>query len=207
MFGRLTRSALVCALFLTTFALPLGGARAEAPGCAGADVRTTAETLAAATAALRCLLDAERVANGLPPYRTSSPLQKAATSHAKDLVRQQYFSHVSRSGRKLCDRVRATGYLRGSKRRYHLGETLVYGINADSTPARLAANLLASAAHRRLLLLRDLRDLGVGLAPGLPLAGDTRAGATVVIDLGRRITNSSKSFKGAKTCAARSSAA
>lgn len=178
---------------------------AAAPVCAAADVRTTVQTLEETTSALRCLLQAERAARDLPAFRPSGPLRTAARRHAADMARHGYFGHVSRDGRTVCDRVRATGYLRGSKRRYHLGETLVYGINGDSTPARLAANLLASAAHRRLLLRAELRDLGVGLVPGLPLAGDRRPGATVVIDLGRRVTNRSGSFKGAKTCATRSS--
>jgi uncharacterized protein YkwD len=175
-----------------------------APACAGVDVPTTAGTVSAGTVALRCLLQAERRARDLPAYRPTAALDKAAGRHARDMAANDYFSHVSRSGRTLCTRVRATGYLRGSKRRYHLGETLAFGIRADSSPARLMASLLASAPHRRLLLNRDLRDLGVGLADGLPREGDQRPGATVVINLGRRVPATAKRFQGAKSCQGRS---
>lgn len=171
-----------------------------AAGCSGADTVVTPRSVEPAARAVRCLLEAERAARQLPAYRQSGPLATAARRHASDMARSDYFGHVSRDGRKLCDRVRATGYLRGSKRRYRLGETLVYGIKVDATPARLVANLLRSTAHRRLLLNADFRDVGVGLAAGLPLSGDRRDGATVVVDLGRRIANTEKSFKGAKAC-------
>ncbi len=174
---------------------------ASDPGaCPGADVRTTTDNAVQATSTIFCLLEQERADRRLPTFRRRSSLDRAALLHGKDMVRNGFFGHVSSDGSRLCDRVRKARYLRGSKRRYHLGETIVFGINRSSTPAVLYANLLKSSAHRRLLLKRDFREIGVAVVAGLPVEGDTRPGATVVVDLGRRVANSAKAFKGAKTC-------
>jgi len=198
---RLTpRIAVPIATAAVACALAVPSPAQEAPACTNTDRRATSDNLTDTAAAVLCLLQAQRAERALPRYLVTSPLGQAAAGHAEDMVRNGFFGHVSSDGRRLCDRVRSSGYLKGSKRRYHLGETLVYGINKDSTPAALATNLLASAKHRRLLLKADLRDIGVAVAFGLPFEGDTRSGATVVVDLGRRITNRSRSFKGAKAC-------
>ncbi|WP_372791279.1 CAP domain-containing protein [Paraconexibacter sp.] len=180
--------------------VPAAGGATDPSKCPGADVRTTPENTVQAREAVLCLLQQERTSRGLPRFAVRSSLTRAASGHARDMVRNGFFSHTSSNGRSLCDRVRSAKYLRGSKRRYHLGEALGYGWNRSSTPEVLTENLMRSRAHRRLLLKRDFRELGIALVYGLPRRDTDRPGATIVLDLGRRVANSSKSFKGAKTC-------
>jgi uncharacterized protein YkwD len=41
-----------------------------------------------------------------------------------------------------------------------------------------------SPGHRAVILDRDVRDAGVGVAPGVPIDGGSMPGATYVLDVG-----------------------
>ncbi len=149
---------------------------AAAGPCAGAGERSDP---AVRRHAVRCLVNNARATNGLPRLRSSSTLARAASRHARDMVRRDYFEHTSPGGSTPATRARSAGY-RGRS----IGETLAFAVPA-ATPARTVRGWLRSAAHRRILLSPAMRDMGVGIARGAPLAGrSTRRGATVVLDAG-----------------------
>jgi uncharacterized protein YkwD len=133
-------------------------------------------------AAVRCEVNAIRVANGLPPVGTTKALRVAAARHSKDMVRRHYFAHVSPSGQTVTARVRRAGYLDGA-RRYRLGENIGWGSGSLGTPAAIVQAWMNSPPHRAIILTADFRDVGVGIAAGAPQGGD---GRTYTLDVGRR---------------------
>jgi uncharacterized protein YkwD len=132
--------------------------------------------------AVRCEINAIRVANGLQPVRTTHALRVAAQRHSKDMVRRRYFAHVSPSGQTVTDRVKRAGYLDGASRS-QLGENIGWGSGSLATPAAIVQAWMASPPHRAIILTPGFRDAGVGIASGAPQGGD---GATYTLDVGRR---------------------
>ena len=96
------------------------------------------------------------------------------------MVARGYFGHVSPAGSTLSARVRRSGWTRG-RARWRVGETLAWGSGPRSTPDAIVAAWLASPAHRRIVLARRWRVVGIGVAPGTPFA---TPGATYTADFG-----------------------
>ena len=126
--------------------------------------------------------NAERRQRGLRPVRENRALERAAAGHSGDMVRRHFFDHVSPSGSTLTSRVRATGYLRGS-RGWSLGEAIAWGSGTLATPASIVQSWMDSPPHRAILLGRGFRDVGIGIATGTPSGGGD--GATFTLDAGR----------------------
>jgi uncharacterized protein YkwD len=109
-------------------------------------------------------------------------LARAAERHAADMVRRRYFSHVTLGGRAPADRLRETYIPR--RRPWAVGETLAWGTSAKSTPRSIVGAWLSSPSHRRVILSARYRDIGVGVAFGVPVSD--AGGATYAADLGAR---------------------
>src|SRR5919198_1128870 len=99
----------------TATALPAVPALAS---CHGADVNpTNAATVRVARSATLCLLNQERVRNGLHRLRPQPMLDGAAQRYAGAMVAGAFFGHVSPSGSTLEQRIReGTRYLARSLR-------------------------------------------------------------------------------------------
>jgi uncharacterized protein YkwD len=65
-----------------------------------------------------------------------------------------------------------------------VGETLAWGWGTRATPAATVDSWLASPPHRRILLDAAYRDIGIGVALGIPV--DDLDGATYAAELGVR---------------------
>ena len=185
------RKLLVAVVVQALLLMLVGGARAQAPAsssvgaCAGdTQVPSDAASRQTATAAVLCLVNAERARRALRPVGVSAQLTRAAAGHSGDMVRRGYFSHVSPGGVGLRPRVARTGYVRGS--RTLLGEALACGADAWATPAKLVQDVMADPAHRAIVLDARYRDIGIGLAIGAALEGMGDAGATLSLTFGRR---------------------
>ena len=86
----------------------------------------------------------------------------------------------------MADRLRTAGYIREA-RRWSVAEVLAWGTGSQGTPAAIVAAWLDSPSHRRVLLSDVYRDVGIGVAPGIPLGGFAGlAGATFAAELGAR---------------------
>ena len=154
-------------------------ARSECPGAGAAP---SAQTLHRAAGAVVCLVNADRARHGLGALRRDSDLRRAARRHSRNMVRRRFFSHVTPSGVRLRARLRRSGYIRGKQAR-HVGEALACGTR--STPAAIVAGWIASPTHHRILLGRDFRDVGVGVAAGTPQSTTGgRGGVTYTLDAG-----------------------
>ena len=133
-----------------------------------------------ASAAVVCLVNAERAQRGLHRLHGDRRLRLVATRQANDMVQRSYFSHVTPGGSDFGDRVRAAGYGRGHW--WHAGETLAWGTQSRATPAVIVDEWLASPHHRDILLDPQYRELAVGVAPGAPKPGV--AGVTYAAEFG-----------------------
>jgi uncharacterized protein YkwD len=175
------------ALSLAAIALLAPSARAarNQERCPGEQtVPTTSAAVRAAAAATACLVNAERTARGLRPLSADRDLVQAARHHARDMARRNFFSHVTPGGADLGDRLRHAGYGRPGAG-WRAGENLGWGTGDRATPAALVAAWLASPEHRKNMLRRSFRELGVGVAGGAPTnTGSPLPGATYALELG-----------------------
>ena len=62
-----------------------------------------------------------------PPLSWNDELEDAARGHALDMSERNYFSHTSKSGRNVSDRVLAAGYGFKGYRSYAVGENIAQG--------------------------------------------------------------------------------
>lgn len=172
---RLSVSAALCAALLV-LAAPAPAAQA----CANADARPGTIGPKRHARAVRCLLNAERSKRGVRGLRVSKKLSRAARGHARQMVRRDFFSHVSPSGSTLSKRLRRSRY------RYRVaGENLAWATGRRATPRGLVNTMLRSGAHRRVLLSKRYRHVGVGVKFGSP-AGRHRGAATLDAVFARR---------------------
>jgi uncharacterized protein YkwD len=112
--------------------------------------RVRAEILAA--------VDAERKKGGVPPLRPNSRLDQAAQRHAQDMLARHYFAHESPEGHTVRERARDAGYDWRA-----IGENIAEG---QLSVQEVMDTWMHSPPHRRNILDRDFRELGVGLALG-----------------------------------------
>ncbi len=61
-----------------------------------------------------------------PPLSWNVQLQLAALGHAQDMARNKYFSHVSKSGTKIKDRITASGYTPNGFQSFTIGENIAF---------------------------------------------------------------------------------
>ena len=128
------------------------------------------------------LLNAARAHHGAPPLRADRRLARAAAAHSRDMVANRYFAHRSRTGERPSQRIAHAGWMHG-RRRWHVGENLAWGTLRRARPAAIVVAWLRSPAHRRIMLDRRYRFVGVGVARGIPFPG-SRYGLTYTADFG-----------------------
>jgi uncharacterized protein YkwD len=102
-------------------------------------------------------LNRVRAAHQLPPLRANTKIQNVARAYGLDMFAQGYLSHVSRDGRSLQDRLTSTGLLLRV-----VGENLAYAPSIQEAEQAL----WQSAPHRRNILYRAFRLVGVGVIDG-----------------------------------------
>jgi uncharacterized protein YkwD len=173
---------------LASIALALPAAPAAAAGCANADAVPGAGNVATIKKATLCLLNRERTSRGLPELTSNGQLGKAAQRFSAKMVRDRFFDHVSPSGSTLNSRVRSgTSYLRGSIRRWSLGENIAWGSGELATPTQIVRSWMHSPGHRRNILDGGFHHIGIGIAAGAPDDVGNRPAATYTTDFGARV--------------------
>jgi uncharacterized protein YkwD len=164
------RLLLSCLLVSVTAALVIP---ALASACTNADISPSARNIPVARTATLCLLNEQRRAHGLSRLKAHRSLQGAAQRYAGAMVRGGFFSHVSPSGSTLEQRIRqGTRYLAGALR-YEIGENIAWGQGALARPRAIVVAWMASPGHRANILRASFREIGIGIAPGAPVAGLT----------------------------------
>jgi uncharacterized protein YkwD len=170
------------AVILALLALP---SAASARQSCRSSATPAAGALDDAAAAVVCEINAERARRGLRPLDRRPRLDKAGSRFAKDMVERRFFAHTSPEGRTLGDRLRAADYV-DPRQRWIAGEALAWGWGGQATPAATVRAWIASPPHRRLLLDRDYRHIGIGVALGAPVAHPAGPDATYAAELATR---------------------
>lgn len=171
-------------VLVLVLAAPASAARAPVR-CANATIKpgeADERTLGNATV---CLLNRERARHGMRSLRANRNLSLAALAHTQDMVRQRYFEHVSKAGLDVVDRLLSTGYL-GRVRSWAVGENLAWGTDTLSTPSQTVAAWMRSPPHRKNILNRRFREVGIGVVFHTPSAGSDPVAATYTTTFGYR---------------------
>ena len=117
------------------------------------------------------LFNEQRAAHGLKPLTIDKKLTRAADSHSTDMLDRGYFAHDGPQGK--WD-VRVRRYVK----RNLIGEILSEGRGYYATPAGMVHSWMHSPEHRRIILMPDLRLVGLGVATGTYKGQDGVAMAT-----------------------------
>jgi uncharacterized protein YkwD len=181
-------TALVLVAACAALAPALGAPRtaAAATRCSHASQGPTTAKLDQARAATLCLLNRERARRGLRALRENARLRSAAVGHSRDMADRDYFAHDTPGGLSVVDRVRKTGYLRRAHA-WSVGENIAWGSGHYATPREIVDMWMHSEAHRANILDGGFREIGIGIAAALPVAGHGAGrGATYTTDFGAR---------------------
>jgi uncharacterized protein YkwD len=104
-------------------------------------------------------INALRARRGLPRLVVSASLVKVARRHSLDMARTGFFAHESPNRGAFSDRVRRD-YRSAGYRWWRAGENLLWA--SPDIDARKAVEMwLQSPGHRRILLTRDWREIGL----------------------------------------------
>jgi uncharacterized protein YkwD len=177
--------AAVAAVTLASGLIAVSAAPAAAQACAGAN--DPGASPRKASAATLCLLNKQRKAHGLRPFRVHGALRKAATGHSRDMARRNFFSHTAPGNVSFADRIRRANYRpRGG---WSIGENIAWGSGPLATPAAIVRGWMNSPGHRANILNGGFRTIGVGVSRGVPYAASAavdRAGALYTTDFGSK---------------------
>jgi uncharacterized protein YkwD len=126
------------------------------------------------SAATLCLINRERLARHEHALVDNTALTRVATVHSREMVRRDYFEHVSPSGSTPARRILRSGYADTAGFHRHakswvLAENLATAGGYLATPARIVAAWMHSRPHRANILNPALSATGVGVALGMPL--------------------------------------
>ncbi len=101
------------------------------------------------------LLNADRVANGLPKLQTDARLTTIALNHAQDMIDNNYFSHTDLNGQSPFDRMKAAGISYSAA-----GENIA----TDTSIQAAEVAFMNSSGHRANILNSSYTNVGVGVA-------------------------------------------
>ena len=136
--------------------------------CTGSTLVPNKQDLDAIRAAVICLVNHERLAQGESALTSNAQLEQSAQAHTDSMVSENYFEHNSPQGETPLMRMRAAGYIYSSHIGYDVGENIGWGTLTDSTPRAIVAAWMASPGHRANILNPHFRDTAVGVSARLP---------------------------------------
>jgi uncharacterized protein YkwD len=175
------------ALVLAGIATALIGAGAPATAsaaCANTDLQPSASNMPQVRRATICMLNVQRSKRHLGKLHANSALRGVAQRYSRLMVLLHFFDHVAPSGSTFVQRIQQSTYLHGYSG-WALGENLAWGGGGLSTPRQIVRAWMNSPEHKANILNGSYRDIGVGIASGVPVLGGG-AGATYVNEFGQR---------------------
>jgi uncharacterized protein YkwD len=178
-------AALAVAVLLPA-ASPLTSEAGAASACkAWGKDRPKSLTTKQARRAVACLVNRKRNSHGLGDLDRDRRLHRSAQRHTRRMRNQRCFSHHCAGERDLVGRLWSANYLESGLRRWACAENIAWGIKREGTPVKVVRAWMHSPSHRRAILSRTYRDMGIGFVRGTPAYGG-RHGATYTIDFGLR---------------------
>lgn len=110
-------------------------------------------------------VNAERQAQGLPPYLADEQLTRIAAAYAQDMVARDFFSHVSPEGQTLRDRFTGQGVTDALR----VGENIQRNTRPLTETVQTALTwFMGSRPHRHNILHPNHNRIGVGIVEGPP---------------------------------------
>jgi uncharacterized protein YkwD len=94
----------------------------------------------------------------VPPLTWNNNLQKAAEGHAWDMSNNNYFSHTSRDGRTMEDRVVFAGYRFNGYKNFAIGENIAEG---QESIDEVMDGWIKSPGHCKNLMNAQFKEVGV----------------------------------------------
>jgi uncharacterized protein YkwD len=153
--------------------------------CQDTEAMPEAGNLEEAQAATLCLINQERARHDELPLQPNAQLAQAALLHSEEMVKEDYFAHVSPGGETPLQRVEASGYIPNSEAGYTVGENIAWGTLYLATPKSIVAAWIASPEHLANILNGDYRDSAIGIAPSAPPSlAEGQAGAIYTQEFG-----------------------
>jgi uncharacterized protein YkwD len=92
------------------------------------------------------------------PLTWNDDLEDAAIGHAKDMSRKNYFSHTSKDGRSMEDRIVFAGYKFKGYKSFAIGENIAQG---QLTVPEVMDGWFKSEGHCQNLMNPDFKEVGV----------------------------------------------
>ena len=92
------------------------------------------------------------------PIKWNSTLESSAGSHAKDMNDQNYFSHISKDGRNMEDRITTAGYVFKGYKSFAIGENIAY---SQQSIAEVQDGWFKSEGHCKNLMNPAFKEIGV----------------------------------------------
>ncbi|WP_184542425.1 CAP domain-containing protein [Mucilaginibacter sp. FT3.2] len=93
-----------------------------------------------------------------PALTWNDNLFDAATGHAKDMAKRNYFSHTSKDGRSMQNRIVAAGFAFKGYKSFAIGENIAQG---QQSIAEVMDGWFKSEGHCRNLMNPDFKEVGV----------------------------------------------
>lgn len=93
-----------------------------------------------------------------PPLTWNTYLQKAAYGHAKDMNDRHYFSHNSKDGRSMQDRIVLAGYIFKGYMNFTVGENIAYG---QQSIKQVMDEWFKSEGHCHNLMNPSFKEIGI----------------------------------------------
>jgi uncharacterized protein YkwD len=94
------------------------------------------------------------------PLIWNNNLEIAAIGHAQDMATQNYFSHTSKDGRNMEDRIALAGYTFKGYKSFNIGENIAQG---QMSVAEVMQGWLKSPGHCKNLMNPAFKDVGVAV--------------------------------------------
>ena len=92
------------------------------------------------------------------PLVWNNKLADAAEDHARDMSKRQYFSHTSKDGRSIQDRITGAGYTYNGYKSFAIGENIAQG---QQTIAEVSNGWFKSPGHCKNLMNPSFEEIGV----------------------------------------------
>jgi uncharacterized protein YkwD len=167
-----------------------GATPAAALNCQDTAVPAADQALEDFDSSVFCLINQERAAHRRELLRPNATLQRASFDYATSMEAGGFFSHYGDffghpAGATPVSRLRQVGYIR-PRNVWIVGENLHWTTAGESTPADVVQAWMNSPEHRKYLLKRRFRDLGVAAVRGIPYDASQTDGVTVASEYGFR---------------------
>ena len=96
----------------------------------------------------------------VPALTWNTNLQLSALGHAQDMARNKYFSHVSKNGAKIKERITAAGYTYEGFQSFTIGENIAFN---QRTIREVMEGWLNSPSHCKNIMSPSFQEVGIAM--------------------------------------------